>query len=580
MTVLDQPATNARDRAVRWRQLVDLVARAGGQATTPLVQRAIDIIRADRQQVDEALRAAAARAIAALPLPPALIALFASDRLAVSAPVLAAAKPENAEWPQILANATEETRNFVASLRPELFADHGPGRGDPRPERRDERRDERREVRPQPPAAKPLPVEPKAVEPKASEPKASEPKAVEPAAPAARAPKPPARKPPTPEPPAAQPPSAQAPSGEPAVAPPANAAPQPSAQRPPFSPSISEVVERLEQLRQAVPRPTPASPTASGTALFRWECNPSGDIAWVEGAPRGPLVGRSIARADEGEGVGDEVERAFAMRAPFRDAAFILAGEGAVAGHWKISGFPAFEPTDGRFRGYRGIALRDGANGHAIAPGAPSRLSGPLSDPNSLRELVHEIKTPLNAIIGFAEIIDGQYLGPANRRYRTRAAEIVAQARLLLSAIDDLDFAAKLQADRDRPGSGTDLAMLLEQIATAMRQGASGDAPRLDIVVDTTRRRCALEPALAERLITRFCTALLGSAADREAVQLHLDSTPGKCLLWAHRPRQLTAGKSHISDPSFSLRLVGGLARIAGGELKTDGRVTLALPEL
>jgi signal transduction histidine kinase len=55
-------------------------------------------------------------------------------------------------------------------------------------------------------------------------------------------------------------------------------------------------------------------------------------------------------------------------------------------------------------------------------------------DAEALRETIHEIKTPLNAIIGFAEIIDGQYLGPAHRNYRQRAAEIVAQARMLLAA--------------------------------------------------------------------------------------------------------------------------------------------------
>ena len=33
--------------------------------------------------------------------------------------------------------------------------------------------------------------------------------------------------------------------------------------------------------------------------LFRWECGPSGEIAWVEGAPRGPLIGRSLAQLTE-----------------------------------------------------------------------------------------------------------------------------------------------------------------------------------------------------------------------------------------------------------------------------------------
>ena len=88
---------------------------------------------------------------------------------------------------------------------------------------------------------------------------------------------------------------------------------------------------------------------------------------------------------------------------------------------------PAFEPADGRFAGYRGIAPAGTCRRGAGATAAP--LS---ADPDSLRELVHEIKTPLNAIIGFAEIIDGQFLGPADRHYRERAAEIVGQARMLL----------------------------------------------------------------------------------------------------------------------------------------------------
>ncbi|MEO6582196.1 MAG: histidine kinase dimerization/phospho-acceptor domain-containing protein, partial [Sphingomicrobium sp.] len=450
---------------------------------------------ADRPKVDDALRSAAARAVAALPLPYELVALFASDKLAVSAPLLAAARLEPQDWQRLLSLADDETRQFIATLHPDI---------------------------PAPPPAE-VPAEP-----------------------------------------------------EPFV--------EDSAARGQAIPSISDVVARIERLRQGQP---PASAVASddgarpivagAPTLFRWECGPSGEIAWVEGAPRGPLIGRTIARAEEGEGVGEEVVRAFAMRAPFRDAQLSLPGEGVLAGAWKISGVPAFEPADGRFAGYRGIALREANGGYDAGSNGLHPL---LSDPNSLRELVHEIKTPLNAIIGFAEIIDSQLLGPADRQYRTRAAEIVAQAKLLLSAIDDLDFAAKLQADRNRPGSGTDLAMLLEQIAVAMRQGASASAPHLELAIETRKRRCALEPALAERLVTRFCDAIFAAAADGEQVVVHVDNRSGRCLLWVHPPPQRGAGDGDQGG-GFGLRLVRGLARIAGGDLTiTKARITLALPEL
>ena len=501
MTVLDQPAIDPHDRAVRWRQLVDLVARAGSQADNPLVEQALHLIRSDGELVDETLRAAAARAVAALPLPYELVALFASDTMAVAAPVLAAARLRRDDWQKLLAVADEETRHFILTLHPDL-----------------------------PPAPPPAPEEAHVEEPHVE------------------------------------------PHVEPAEAP-----------RVPHVPSISDVVARIERLRrgraQAAAGAEEAAATAAGApTLFRWECIPSGEIVWVEGAPRGPLIGRSIARAEEGEGVEQEVERAFAMRSPFRDARLTLPGEGTMAGEWKISGMPAFEPSDGRFAGYRGIALRE-ANEEvdSVRFGQP----GLLTDPNSLRELVHEIKTPLNAIIGFAEIIDAQLLGPADRHYRTRAAEIVAQARLLLSAIDDLDFAAKLQSDRNRPGSGTDLGMLLEQIAAGMRQGAAAEAPQLELSIETRRRRCALEPALAERLVTRFCTAVLGAAADGEQIVVHLDNSSGRCLLWVRPPPGLDAANGDPTSGGFSLRLVRGLARIAGGDLTTTrARITLALPEL
>ena len=99
-----------------------------------------------------------------------------------------------------------------------------------------------------------------------------------------------------------------------------------------------------------------------------------------------------------------------------------------------------------------------------------------MADADALRETIHEIKTPLNAIIGFAEIIDGQYLGPAHRNYRHRAAEIVSQARMLLAAIEDLDFAARLQGQPAEKGASTDLAEILPPLGRGM--GQSRTIPR------------------------------------------------------------------------------------------------------
>jgi signal transduction histidine kinase len=497
LTVLKQPAGDRRDAAVRWRQLVDLVARAGPASASVVVDRALETIRTEAPNIDEELRAAAARAVAARPLPSGLLEYFVSDGLSVSAPILAAATLEPAQWQSLLKVADEETRHFVAALHPEV----------------------------------PLPAQ-----------FAGERFAEAPVAPVA-----------TPSP----------------------------------TPSLHDVVARIERRRRArlaQRAGTPAQVPSEAPSLFRWECGPSGDIAWVEGAPRGALIGRSIARVQEDEDrIDKEVVRAFSMRAPFRDAGMTVSGEGLVAGEWKISGLPAFDPTDGRFAGYRGVALR------GTAPvEAPETSPEMLADPDSLRELVHEIKTPLTAIIGFAEIIEGQYLGPADYRYRKRASDIVAQARLLLSAIDDLDFAAKVHSLA--AGSGerrVDLARLLDRAGETVREEAALHGVEVDVSKTIGPVPAAVEPEIVERLLVRFGSAIVERAEAGERIRISLEQSSEQCRLSISRPaaiRSLSDAQLFDApdDPQegllagFSLRLVRGLARIAGGDLVTS-RVGLTL---
>ncbi len=489
LTVLNQPAEDRHDAAVRWRQLVDLVARAGSNGDGPVVAQALQAIRTEAAGIEQSLRAATARAVAALPLPLGLLEYFASDRLTVAAPVLAAATLDASQWGALYAAADAETQRFIATLHPEL-------RIEPHVE------------------TAPPPVEADRTEP-------------------------------------------------------------PSA-----SPSLREVVERIERRRRLRSGQQPAQADAAqadSPPLFRWECGPGGDIAWVDGAPRGPLVGRSLAKAPDGEGnrVDPDVVRAFSMRAPFRDALLTVGGSGPVAGEWKISGVPAFEPADGRFAGYRGVALRE------IAPVPPAQLgeamSDVLSDPDSLRELVHEIKTPLNAIIGFAEIIEGQYLGPADRGYRDRAAEIVRQARLLLTAIDDLDFAAKVRSANGSARERTDLGALVDLGAGELRDIAAKRGVEVDVARARVEVAAAVQPELADRLLCRLVGALVDRAEQGERLRLLVEQGSDGARISVSRPAALRGTPdAELFEGSrgregrqgeFSLRLARGLARIAGGDI-------------
>ena len=551
-TVLAQGAANPHDRAVRWRQLVELLARAN-DLSTPLAQRALEVILEDAGRIDPQLRAAAARAVARPQLPIALVILFATDSVAVSAPVLASAALQPFQWRDVLATASPDSQRFIRSLYPDL-----PAWG----------------------AAQPLPPEPIVARP-------------------APQPEPPPRVEPTPAPePEPEPEPAPEHEPEPVAEAEPEAAPTPPASQgpPPPIPSISEVLARIESLRQdrQAPRaPAPATPatpprhdSTGASPLFRWECSPSGEIAWVEGVPRGPLIGRSLANPGEHNGVDQRIQRAFAVRAPFRDAMLTVSGEGPAAGEWKLSGVPAFEPTDGRFAGYRGVGVRSAAEvEEAIEPEAEEAL-----DEDALRELIHELRTPLNAIIGFAEIIDGQILGPADHNYRERAAEIVAQARLLLSAIEDLDIAAQIRSSAAAIDGSTDLNALVKSLTPELKDRATIRGAKLDVTLSRAPAICSLERAVVERLMRRFCFALVDAALPREKIAIAVDCDVGQCLVNIVRPqalRGLTDAQLFGRDDqnpdvlasSFSLKLARGIAQTAGGDLRVAGeKLALVLP--
>ncbi|HEX8512777.1 MAG TPA: HAMP domain-containing sensor histidine kinase [Allosphingosinicella sp.] len=373
---------------------------------------------------------------------------------------------------------------------------------------------------------------------------------------------------------------------------------------------IRDLVARIESFRR---RRDAAAGAAAGAAPvrveeFQWESGPDGVILWVEGAPRGPLVGQSIASiAERGQyGVDGQAAGAFEKRAPFRDARFSVPGGGAASGDWRISGVPFFDSAQGNFLGYRGSARRPRVDevAHGAAPAeAPTGLFGTDLPADSLRQLIHELRTPLNAIIGFAEMIDGQYMGPAALAYRSRASDIMDQARRLLSAVDDLDTAARIETQRlQLSESSVDAVALLCRLHDAYERVARQRGSRIVIEIERDLPDAKVEIDAAERMFARMLAATIGLAREGETITATMamgeDGARKMLCLSIDRPRAIEGlDESALLDPGYSpdgdwpgapalglgfaLRLVRNLAEAVGGALEIGtGRFFLYLPPL
>lgn len=356
---------------------------------------------------------------------------------------------------------------------------------------------------------------------------------------------------------------------------------------------VRELIGRIEAHRQKTGASVPAADS------FRWETDTQGVVLWVEGASRAALIGQSIAASAASASTGVDAAGAFRRRAPFRDARFAVAGTGPASGQWRLSGVPFFEPVQGHFLGYRGSARRPLAN--ELDEGAEAKqpgLFGSALAPDALRQLVHELRTPLNAIMGFAEMIDGQYLGPAPDSYRARASRIREQAGHLLSAVDDVDTAARIDTGglaAPRP-SAVDLVALLYRLHEGLERVAKHGEPALDMQFAPDLPLAAADPEAAERMLSRLLSATVGFAEEGEVLAASVTQGQKMLCVAIARPSSLSGlDEAQLLDPGFSppgywpaapalglgfaLRLLRNLAEGAGGSLTIEPeRFLLALP--
>ena len=568
-----------------WRQLVDLMSRGRIPTDEPALSR----LRLLRQAVPDTVRAASARAVAFATPGAALVGFFAEDALPIAAPVLRTAILPPVDWLSILPRLSPEGRSVLRHRR-DLPAEVVRGLesfGATDFVLDDARAD------------------------------VGEPAAANDSAPVATAP-----------------PAAPTPAETPA--------PEPAPERliPPDTPrsatpfvSLGDVARGLPVIAEALRRKgadaVPAAPTpgASGgfpiadlvaridafqrqreegeitpvpvvemprATTFRFETDRDGVLSYVDGVARGALIGLSLAHpVRQGAAQVDAaVGGAIRHRARFSQARLDVAGLSDAAGAWRIAGEPIFDHATGRFTGYRGIARRPRVD-EAAARGEQEQAS--RSD--SLRQLVHELRTPTNAIAGFAELIETQLLGPVAPGYRAHATTIRQQASALIAAIDDLDTLARVEgrALEQRPSAVT-LAPLLARVTDDLAPLAATRAATVAVTIgpDVVAR---IDDRLGERLIARLLAAVLTAAGAGERIDITGQAGTDMVTLAITRPvafgdrdvealMRIEADEADDSDAGasllgigFALRLTSNLARELNGELVVGAdRLTLRLP--
>ena len=220
-----------------------------------------------------------------------------------------------------------------------------------------------------------------------------------------------------------------------------------------------------------------------------------------------------------------------------------------------------------------------------------------------LAAMSHELKTPLNAVLGFSEIIRDEMLGPVGQPvYRDYANDIHRSGTRLLSVINDILDVTRLESGslviEDQPEGARDVitqAIKLARKATGDERPIACHLPAEvpTLLVDPRRLAQALGNVLANALKftpTEGSVALHLSLTEEGGVRFAIEDTgigmAEETIAAALEPfRQLDGSLARkFEGAGLGLSIAKSLVELHGGELGiasqvgTGTSVTLMLP--
>ncbi|MBT9486642.1 MAG: response regulator [Rubrivivax sp.] len=217
-----------------------------------------------------------------------------------------------------------------------------------------------------------------------------------------------------------------------------------------------------------------------------------------------------------------------------------------------------------------------------------------------MARMSHRLRTPLNAVLGFAQVMGQDGQEPLSARQRERLARIDAAGHDLLAMIDDVFELAELGADSAPP---TRLPVPLAAVLTQLREAVEPLARQRGVALRLPEPPAGLHLATDRRLLGQALLHLTAHAVRRNHpggwIELRLQAEPGWCALELHdggpaltlqqrellfdAPSQPPAEAAH-GDALVGLDLVRQALERLGGQVDwlhpqaTDSALVVRLP--
>lgn len=131
----------------------------------------------------------------------------------------------------------------------------------------------------------------------------------------------------------------------------------------------------------------------------------------------------------------------------------------------------------------------------------------------AVASMSHDLRAPLNTIMGFSELMHGGRAGPIADDHREYLGDILASARLLLRMLNDVIDLAKAEAGRlEFFPEPVNLAELMTDVTTLAADSASERGVALRVDIDPALAAITIDPDKLKQIVRIYVAHMLASA--------------------------------------------------------------------